>query len=56
MTAQAIKQMRDEDIIGFHRRMPPFRAKRMTGGISRSLPSGEGFHHPGSTTFRSSSR
>ena len=29
MTAQAIKQMRDEDIIGFHRRMPPFRAKRM---------------------------
>ena len=29
MTAQAIKQMADEDIIGFHRRMPPFRAKRM---------------------------
>jgi type IV secretion system protein VirD4 len=29
MTAQAIKQMEDTDIIGFHRRMPPFRAKRM---------------------------
>jgi hypothetical protein len=28
MTAQAIKQMADDDIIGFHRRMPPFRAKR----------------------------
>jgi type IV secretory pathway TraG/TraD family ATPase VirD4 len=29
MTAQDIKQMRDEDIIGFHRLLPPFRAKRM---------------------------
>jgi type IV secretion system protein VirD4 len=29
MTAQEIKQMRDEDIIGFHRLLPPFRAKRM---------------------------
>jgi type IV secretory pathway TraG/TraD family ATPase VirD4 len=29
LTAWEIKQMRDEDIIGFHRRLPPFRAKRM---------------------------
>ncbi|MDQ3968841.1 MAG: type IV secretory system conjugative DNA transfer family protein [Thermoproteota archaeon] len=29
MTAQAIKQMGDEEIIGFHRRLPPFEAKRM---------------------------
>jgi hypothetical protein len=29
MTAQEIKQMADEDIIGFHRQLPPFRAKRM---------------------------
>jgi type IV secretion system protein VirD4 len=29
MTAQDIKQLRDEDIIGFHRLLPPFRAKRM---------------------------
>jgi type IV secretion system protein VirD4 len=29
MTAQEIKQMPDEDIIGFHRNVPPFRAKRM---------------------------
>jgi type IV secretion system protein VirD4 len=29
MTAGEIKQMRDEDIIGFHRRLPPFQAKRM---------------------------
>ena len=29
MTAQAIKQMGDEDIIGFHRGTAPFRAKRM---------------------------
>src|SRR5258708_23396246 len=29
MTAQAIKQMKDEQIIGFHRRLPPFRMKRI---------------------------
>ena len=29
MTAQEIKQMADEDIIGFHRQLPPFTAKRM---------------------------
>jgi type IV secretory pathway TraG/TraD family ATPase VirD4 len=29
LTAGDIKQMRDEDIIGFHRRLPPFMAKRM---------------------------
>jgi hypothetical protein len=29
MTAQHIKQLKDEDIIGFHRLLPPFRAKRM---------------------------
>jgi type IV secretion system protein VirD4 len=29
LTAQEIKQLRDEDIIGFHRQLPPFRAKRM---------------------------
>ncbi len=29
MTAQAIKQMKDEQIIGFHRRLPPFRKKRI---------------------------
>jgi hypothetical protein len=29
MTAQDIKQLKDDDIIGFHRLLPPFRAKRM---------------------------
>jgi type IV secretion system protein VirD4 len=29
ITAQEIKQLPDEEIIGFHRQMPPFRAKRM---------------------------
>ena len=29
MAAQQIKQLRDEEILGFHRRLPPFRAKRM---------------------------
>ena len=29
LTAQEIKQLKDEDIIGFHRLLPPFRAKRM---------------------------
>jgi type IV secretion system protein VirD4 len=29
MTAQDIKQLRDDDTIGFHRLLPPFRAKRM---------------------------
>jgi type IV secretion system protein VirD4 len=29
MTAQDIKQLRDDDIIGFHRLLPPFRAKRI---------------------------
>jgi type IV secretory pathway TraG/TraD family ATPase VirD4 len=29
LTAQDIKQLQDEDIIGFHRLLPPFRAKRM---------------------------
>jgi hypothetical protein len=29
MTAQEIKQLADEEIIGFHRLLPPFRAKRM---------------------------
>ena len=29
LTAQAIKQLGDEDVIGFHRRLPPFQAKRM---------------------------
>jgi hypothetical protein len=29
MTAQEIKQMPDERIIGFHRQLPPFLAKRM---------------------------
>jgi type IV secretory pathway TraG/TraD family ATPase VirD4 len=29
LTAQEIKQMKDEDIIGFHRRLPPFQGKRM---------------------------
>jgi type IV secretion system protein VirD4 len=28
MTSQEIKQLKDEDIIGFHRLLPPFRAKR----------------------------
>jgi type IV secretory pathway TraG/TraD family ATPase VirD4 len=29
LTAGEIKMMRDEDIIGFYRRLPPFQAKRM---------------------------
>jgi type IV secretory pathway TraG/TraD family ATPase VirD4 len=29
LTAQEIKQMKDEDIIGFHRRLPPFQGKRI---------------------------
>jgi type IV secretion system protein VirD4 len=29
MTSQEIKQLRDEDIIGFHRELPPFQATRM---------------------------
>jgi type IV secretory pathway TraG/TraD family ATPase VirD4 len=29
MTAQEIKQLRDDEIIGFHRRLPAFKAKRM---------------------------
>jgi len=29
MTAQAIKQMEDEQIIGFHRRLPPFKMRRV---------------------------
>jgi type IV secretory pathway TraG/TraD family ATPase VirD4 len=29
MTAQEIKMMKDEQIIGFHRRLPPFRMKRI---------------------------
>ena len=29
MTAQEIKQLRDDQIIGFHRRLPAFQAKRM---------------------------
>ena len=29
LTAGEIKQMRDEDILGFHRRLPPFTARRM---------------------------
>ncbi len=29
MTAQEIKQMKDEQIIGFHRRLPPFKMKRV---------------------------
>jgi type IV secretion system protein VirD4 len=29
LTAQEIKQLRDEDIIGFHRNLPPFQARRM---------------------------
>jgi type IV secretory pathway TraG/TraD family ATPase VirD4 len=29
LTSQDIKQLKDEDIIGFHRRLPPFQAKRL---------------------------
>ncbi len=29
LTAQEIMQLRDEEIIGFHRRLPPFKIKRM---------------------------
>jgi type IV secretory pathway TraG/TraD family ATPase VirD4 len=29
ITAQEIKQLGDDDIIAFHRRLPPFKAKRM---------------------------
>jgi type IV secretory pathway TraG/TraD family ATPase VirD4 len=29
MTAQDIKQLGDEEILDFHRRLPPFRARRM---------------------------
>ena len=29
LTAQEIKQLGDEDVISFHRRLPPFQAKRM---------------------------
>ena len=29
MTSQDIKQLKDEDVIGFHRLLPPFRIKRM---------------------------
>ena len=29
MTAQEIKQMADEDVIGFHRQLPPFLSTRM---------------------------
>jgi type IV secretion system protein VirD4 len=29
LTAQAIAQLKDNEIIGFHRNLPPFRAKRM---------------------------
>jgi hypothetical protein len=38
LTAQEIRQMGDEDIIGFHRRLQPFQAKRMDGDAFRSLP------------------
>jgi type IV secretory pathway TraG/TraD family ATPase VirD4 len=29
LTAQEIKQLGDEDVIGFHRRLPPFQVKRV---------------------------
>ena len=29
LTSQDIKQLKDEDIIGFHRRLPPFQARRL---------------------------
>jgi type IV secretion system protein VirD4 len=37
MTAWEIKQMEDEEIIGFHRKLPPFKAKRMDWRNSKLL-------------------
>lgn len=37
LTAQEIRQMDDEDIIGFHRKLQPFRAKRMDWRRFRTL-------------------
>ncbi len=37
MTAWEIKQLKDEDIIGFHRLLPPFQAKRMDWRQSKLL-------------------
>jgi hypothetical protein len=41
LTAQEIKQLGDEDVIGCHRRLPPFLAKGWTGGASPCWPRGE---------------
>jgi type IV secretory pathway TraG/TraD family ATPase VirD4 len=37
MTAWEIKQLEDEEIIGFHRKLPPFKAKRMDWRNSKLL-------------------
>ncbi len=37
MTAQEIKQLKDDQIIGFHRRLPPFRMKRVDWRNHREL-------------------
>ncbi len=46
MTAQAVKQMRDQEVIGFHRNLPPFRAKRMDWRRFPSLVQRQGMPPP----------
>src|SRR4051794_13780518 len=46
LTAWEIKQLHDEQIIGFHRRLPPFRAHRMDWRDVRSLVTRHGFTPP----------
>jgi type IV secretory pathway TraG/TraD family ATPase VirD4 len=51
MTAQAIKQMTDEEIIFFHRNLAPVKARAWTGAASRCLESGGILHHLNSLYF-----
>src|SRR3954471_60846 len=46
LTAWEIKQLRDEQIIGFHRRLPPFRAHRMDWRDIRMLVTRHGLTPP----------
>src|SRR5512144_479241 len=46
LTAQEIKQMKDEDIIGFHRRLPPFQGKRMDWRHFQTLTKRHGLPPP----------
>jgi type IV secretion system protein VirD4 len=46
MTANQIKQMRDEDILVFHHNLPPFRARRMNWLEHRVLRDRQGMRPP----------